>query len=56
VSNTSPISNVAYVGRLDLLRDQFPELWTPLAVRAELAAIPDASVRQRRHDFLSTLI
>src|SRR5215471_17626345 len=46
VSNTSPISNLAYIGRLDLLREQFPVLWIPLAVRAELAAIPDASVRQ----------
>jgi predicted nucleic acid-binding protein len=46
VSNTSPISNLAYIGRLDLLREQFRVLWIPLAVRAELAAIPDASVRQ----------
>ena len=35
-SNTSPISNLAVIGRLKLLRSQFREIWIPLAVQAEL--------------------
>jgi predicted nucleic acid-binding protein len=35
-SNTSPISNLAIIGRLHLLRSQFDEIWIPLAVRSEL--------------------
>ena len=35
-SNTSPISNLAIVGRLQLLRSQFGELWIPNAVKHEL--------------------
>lgn len=41
VSNTSPISNLASIGRLDLLSRQFPELWIPPAVAEELAAHPE---------------
>jgi len=41
VSNTSPISNLALIGRLDLLRDQFEQVWIPDAVRVELDHIPD---------------
>ena len=41
VSNTSPISNLAAIGRLELLKSQFPELWIPDAVAEELAAHPD---------------
>ncbi len=41
VSNTSPISNLASIGRLELLKSQFSELWIPDAVAAELAAHPD---------------
>jgi predicted nucleic acid-binding protein len=41
VSNTSPISNLAIIGRLDLLKLQFSELWIPDAVEEELAAHPD---------------
>jgi predicted nucleic acid-binding protein len=41
VSNTSPISNLASIGRLELLKSQFPELWIPVAVAAELAVHPD---------------
>src|ERR1700730_10534774 len=44
VSNTSPISNLACIGRLDLLRAQFGEIWIPRAVEAELAAVPDGAV------------
>jgi predicted nucleic acid-binding protein len=41
VSNTSPISNLASIGRLDLLKSQFPVLWIPAGVAAELASHPD---------------
>jgi uncharacterized protein len=41
VSNTSPISNLASIGRLELLKSQFSELWIPDAVAAELAVHPD---------------
>lgn len=36
VSNTSPISNLAIIGRLYLLRSQFREIWIPGAVQSEL--------------------
>jgi len=36
VSNTSPILNLAIIGQLDLLRQQFAEVLIPFAVRAEL--------------------
>jgi hypothetical protein len=41
VSNTSPVSNLAYIGRLDLLKAQFPVVWIPNAVAQELAMHPD---------------
>ena len=41
VSNTSPISNLAIIGHLDLLRLQFTALWIPDAVAEELAAHPN---------------
>lgn len=41
VSNTSPISNLAAIGRLDLLKAQFPVLWIPTVVAEELKAHPD---------------
>ena len=40
VSNTSPISNLAFIGRLDLLWTQFGEVWIPPAVAEELGAHP----------------
>src|SRR6266849_277754 len=46
VSNTSPISNLAWIGRLNLLREQFQEIWIPKAVETELQNIPDATVRK----------
>lgn len=46
VSNTSPISNLACIGRLNLLREQFGEVWIPSAVETELHRIPDATVRK----------
>lgn len=45
VSNTSPLSNLAYINRLDLLRSQFSELWIPPAVVNELQAHPDQAAR-----------
>jgi predicted nucleic acid-binding protein len=45
VSNTSPISNLASIGRLELLKSQFLELWIPDAVAEELAAHPDPVVQ-----------
>jgi uncharacterized protein len=41
VSNTSPISNLASLGRLELLRSQFSAIWVPGAVAEELMAHPD---------------
>ena len=41
VSNTSPISNLAIIGRLDLMKSQFPVVWIPTAVGDKLAANPD---------------
>jgi predicted nucleic acid-binding protein len=35
-SNTSPISNLAIIGRLNLLRSQFREIRIPGAVQSEL--------------------
>lgn len=45
VSNTSPISNLASIGHLMLLKAQFGELWIPTAVASELAAHPDTVAR-----------
>jgi uncharacterized protein len=39
VSNTSPLSNLAIIGRLDLLHDQFDTVLVPPAVRQELARL-----------------
>ena len=41
VSNTSPISNLASIGRLDLLKPQFSGIWVPTAVMHELENHPD---------------
>lgn len=46
VSNTSPISNLAWIGHLNLLRAQFREIWIPKAVETELQNVPDATVRK----------
>jgi predicted nucleic acid-binding protein len=39
VSNTSPISNLAFIERLDLLREQFGKILIPAAVGRELKAL-----------------
>jgi predicted nucleic acid-binding protein len=43
VSNTSPISNLAIIGHLSLLKAQFSEIWIPPAVVRELEAHPDSA-------------
>jgi hypothetical protein len=40
-SDTSPISNLAVIGRLSLLRSQFSEIWIPGAVQSELHQLSD---------------
>jgi predicted nucleic acid-binding protein len=45
VSNTSPVFNLACIGRLHLLHAQFREIWIPGAVETELADVPDEAVR-----------
>ena len=47
VSNTSPISNLAAIGRLDLLREQLGEIFIPPAVKKELDRHPSSSARSR---------
>ncbi len=39
VSNTSPISNLAIIGRLDLMRTVYGSVLIPAAVRKELEAL-----------------
>ncbi len=46
VSNTSPISNLACIGRLNLLHEQFSELWIPPAVDSELRDLPNSRARK----------
>ena len=45
VSNTSPIFNLACINHLNLLRDQFGDVWIPQAVQDELRNVPDSAVR-----------
>jgi len=45
VSNTSPISNLASIGRLELLKAQFSTVWIPDAAANELAVHPDPAAR-----------
>src|SRR5688572_11772087 len=42
-SDTSPISNLAIIGRLNLLRIQFREIWIPRAVQTELDQLAHAA-------------
>ena len=46
VSNTSPVCNLAIIGRLDVLRGQFGTIQIPEAVRAELARLEHPGGRQ----------
>lgn len=45
VSNTSPISNLDSIGRLQLLKEQFSAVWIPDSVFAELSAHPDPAAQ-----------
>ena len=47
VSNTSPIFNLGCIERLDLLPEQFGDIWIPEAVAAELRDVPDDAVRRK---------
>ncbi len=46
VSDTSPLSNLAVIGRLGLLRQQFAEVLMPPAVVRELAALNDPDAQR----------
>lgn len=46
VSDTSPISALAIIGRLGLLRQQFGDVWIPEGVRGELERIADPAARK----------
>ncbi len=45
-SNTSPVCNLAIIGRLNLLQTQFHEIWIPGAVRAELDQLSRAAAKK----------
>lgn len=45
VSNTSPLSNLAIIGQLDLIREQLGEVLIPSAVHSELAQNPQPAAR-----------
>lgn len=45
VSNTSPLSNLALIGRLELLREQLGTISIPPGVRTELSFHPHAAAR-----------
>jgi predicted nucleic acid-binding protein len=51
-SNTSPISNLAIIGRLSLLRSQFHEVWIPDAVRSELDQLSHPAALKEIHQAL----
>ena len=53
VSNTSPISNLAIIGRLDALFRQFGKVRIPPAVRRELARLEHDAGKQAVHEALS---
>lgn len=46
VSNTSPIANLAVIGRLELLRRRYASVQIPSAVARELAALSHPSAAQ----------
>src|ERR1035441_4936229 len=45
VSNTSPLSNLAIIGRLDLVREQLGSVTIPPGVQAELSRHPSPEAR-----------
>lgn len=46
VSNTSPLTNLAVIGRLDLVRRQFASVMVPAEVWAEMLALPHPQGRR----------
>ena len=46
VSDTSPLSNLATIGRLELLREQLGSIIIPFGVRTELSRHPNFAARQ----------
>ena len=46
VSDTSPISNLAIIGRLDLLRERYGSVLVPPAVKSELDSLSHPSGRK----------
>jgi len=45
ISNTSPLTNLAVIGRLDLVRDQLQTVGVPKAVWQEMLALPHREAR-----------
>jgi predicted nucleic acid-binding protein len=45
VSNTSPLSNLAIIGRLEMVREQLGTVMIPLAVDVELGRNPNRNAR-----------
>jgi len=54
VSNTSPLLNLAIIGRLSLLREQFGEIWIPPAVLEELRVGEDLPGSQAVREAIKT--
>jgi predicted nucleic acid-binding protein len=54
VSDTSPISSLALIGRLELLRSQFTEVWIPVAVLDELDRIPNSKAKSAIEQAIET--
>lgn len=46
VSNTSPLTNLAVIGRLDLVREQLRDVLVPNAVWIEMSALPHEGGRR----------
>ncbi len=53
VSNTSPISNLAIIDRLELLQEQLGEILIPPAVHAELMRLPIVPAMDRVNSALT---
>ena len=47
VSNTSPLSNLAIIGRLNLLKLRYGTVWIPPAVARELSALSHSAGHAR---------
>ena len=54
VSNTSIILNLAIIGQLELIRQQFGQLQIPLAVLSELKVLEDRPGSKEIHSAVDT--